>query len=44
VMTLREHQAAAGRALKGKPKSAAHRAKLRAILAEARARKLKPRQ
>ena len=38
-MTLRDHQAKAGRGNKGKPKSAAHRAKLANILELARAAK-----
>lgn len=38
-MTLRDHQAKAGRGNKGKPKSPAHRAKLADILKLARAKK-----
>lgn len=38
-MTLRDHQAKAGRGNKGKPKSAAHRAKLANALERARAAK-----
>lgn len=36
-MTLRDHQSRAGRGNKGKPKSAAHRAKLANALERARA-------
>ena len=38
-MTIRDHQSRAGRGNKGKPKSAAHRAKLANILEMARAAK-----
>ena len=38
-MDIREHQSKAGRGNKGKPKSAAHRAKLATILELARAEK-----
>lgn len=38
-MNLHDHQSRAGRGNKGKPKSAAHRAKLASILEMARAEK-----